>query len=389
MISSAIWANFTYKPRMAKLKMNNHDKIKSLTKSLIEDCKIQCPNICNAIELSHTQRDKIRLCVEKGGLIPADASLVVFGSLARNEATQGSDIDWSLLIDGQANGEHHDAALAIKSELSKTGLPMPGVTGTFGTLIFSHDLVHQIGGDDDTNRNTTRRVLLLLESCPIESSNSRPVYERVAKQIVNRYLEQEPDVLLPDGTRRIPRFLLNDVVRYWRTMAVDYARKVRDRNAEGWALRNIKLRLSRKLTFVSGMLSCLDYRLNPHRGENGGSLFNATGMKVLDAQEHIRKCVATTPLDIVSRSIEGYSPDETHKAELVGSILGSYDTFLGILNDEEKRKRLKGLRPGEHEKDPIFQECRELGVGFQNGLSTLFFETNDELTKATQEYGVF
>jgi hypothetical protein len=36
-------------------------------------------------------------------------------------------------------------------------------------MIGSHDIVHEIGGEDDTNSNTTRRVLLLLESNPLET----------------------------------------------------------------------------------------------------------------------------------------------------------------------------------------------------------------------------
>jgi predicted nucleotidyltransferase len=35
-----------------------------------------------------------------------DTSLVVFGSLARGEWTSGSDLDWTYLIDGQANSDH-------------------------------------------------------------------------------------------------------------------------------------------------------------------------------------------------------------------------------------------------------------------------------------------
>ena len=37
----------------------------------------------------------------------------------------------------------------------------------FGGLAFSHDIVHCIGGQDDTNRNLTLRMLLLLESVSI------------------------------------------------------------------------------------------------------------------------------------------------------------------------------------------------------------------------------
>src|SRR5580698_11498030 len=35
-----------------------------------------------------------------------DTSLVVFGSLARGEWTDASDVDWTYLIDGQANSDH-------------------------------------------------------------------------------------------------------------------------------------------------------------------------------------------------------------------------------------------------------------------------------------------
>ena len=63
---------------------------------------------------------------------------------------------------------------------------------------------------------------------------------------------------------------MNDVVRFWRTMTVDYAAKVIERDREGWALRNAKLRFSRKLIFVTGMLLAYEVGLNPHR-KNWGS----------------------------------------------------------------------------------------------------------------------
>lgn len=37
-------------------------------------------------------------------------SIVLFGSLARGEFNKGSDVDWTLLVDGQANPDHFATA---------------------------------------------------------------------------------------------------------------------------------------------------------------------------------------------------------------------------------------------------------------------------------------
>jgi hypothetical protein len=38
-------------------------------------------------------------------------------------------------------------------------------------MAFSHDIIHQIGGQNDTNKNTTQRILLLLESAAMGKNN--------------------------------------------------------------------------------------------------------------------------------------------------------------------------------------------------------------------------
>lgn len=108
-----------------------------------------------------------------------DTSLVVFGSLAREEWTSGSDLDWTYLIDGQANSDHLRIAQSIQGILKENEdrFRSPGSTETFGNMAFSHDLLHQIGGQNDTNKNTTRRILLLLESFPIGKRTE--AYDRV------------------------------------------------------------------------------------------------------------------------------------------------------------------------------------------------------------------
>ena len=73
-----------------------------------------------------------------------DTGLVVFGSLAREEWTSGSDLDWTYLIDGQANSDHLRIVQAIQNVLKEDPrFKAPGATETFGNMTFSHDLIHQ------------------------------------------------------------------------------------------------------------------------------------------------------------------------------------------------------------------------------------------------------
>jgi len=156
----------------------------------------------------------------------ADSSIVVFGSLGRHEFTPGSDIDWTLLVDGMADPAHWDTALEIRRRLKDLGHTPPGREGVFGHLAFSHNLIHQIGGEDDTNSNTTRRILLLVESDVI---GRRDAHKRTVLNVLHRYLNEDRGLWYGSGEFRVPRFLLNDIVRYWRTMAFDFAYKQRAR----------------------------------------------------------------------------------------------------------------------------------------------------------------
>lgn len=140
-----------------------------------------------------------------------DYSIVVFGSLARREFTQNSDLDWTLLIDAAASDDHWDVACRVREAVVSVVPREPGREGTFGSFAFSHDLVHQIGGEDDTNRNTTRRILLLLESIPFGRNDA---YDRVVRGVLGRYLGEDEAFLHWRSEKPLPRFLLNDFARF-------------------------------------------------------------------------------------------------------------------------------------------------------------------------------
>ena len=70
------------------------------------------------------------------GLDSEDTSIAVFGSLARDEFTGGSDIDWTLLIDGQADPRHYDLAGEIKGIVDKIAAKPTGAEGTFSAMVW-------------------------------------------------------------------------------------------------------------------------------------------------------------------------------------------------------------------------------------------------------------
>jgi hypothetical protein len=331
------------------------------------------PNITASRERSAATLELLR--VRLTATVPPDTTLVVFGSLARNEFTTGSDVDWTLLVDGPANPEHWENTQSIRAKLGSLGINSPNPVGAFGRLTFSHDLIHRIGGDDDTNQNTTQRLLLLLESVRIGPPGA---YEHVVESILTRYIEE--DLLGPNDTPfRVPRFLVNDFARYWRTMAVDFAHKRRVRQAQKWALRTTKLRLSRKLLYSAGLLSC--YLCGEQfRGVPESNPYH-DARKVM---QFLAKLVGTTPLDIVARVVL----DSFGETSVAGrEVFDTYDEFLGVMNDAGKREALERLRPEEADSNAVYQEARQLGSRFNDALTRLFFQ--EPLREFTIHYGVF
>jgi predicted nucleotidyltransferase len=358
-------------------KPGSDDAIETLAKQLGR----VWPNIEASAAATIVERDGIARVLTTESLVPADCSFVVFGSLARGEVTPKSDVDWTLLVDGQADPQHLAIALATKAGLADQNKKGPGPTAVFGGLTFSHELIHQIGGESDSNRNTTRRILLLLESREIGDGRVR---ERVMRGILRRYLEEDRGYhALHSWKTRVPRFLLNDIVRFWRTMAVDYAAKRRERDWAGWAIRNIKLRMSRKLIFAAGLAMCMSCELCPSPALTGsGQRDPAEFYSAL--QDFLIEFSNRTPLETLTSFALHFNAAAT-----AGSLLDAYNEFLGILMDEDKRKRLESMEVDEAIEDSLFLEARSIGTAFQDGLTKLFFGTNPDLTNATQRYGVF
>jgi len=180
-----------------------------------------------------------------------DMAIVVFGSWARDELTEGSDDDWAVLVGRRFASYEPDVVAAMGLGQAHLGADAkkPGTQEVFGVPFDIDGLVENIGLDADSNRNLTRRMLLLLESRAVAGT----IHGECRQRVLDRYLQ------FGIKNNRPPRFLLNDLVRYWRTICVDFEGK-HAQNGETdskWVTRNAKLRTSRKLLFAGGLLPIL------------------------------------------------------------------------------------------------------------------------------------
>jgi predicted nucleotidyltransferase len=311
-------------------------------------------------------------------LFSSDADLVVFGSIARDECNSKSDVDWTILIDGQASSQHYNSSYIVKSRLEDLDLQEPGTTGMFGQVTFSHDLIHYIGGEEDTNHNISRRLLLLLESTSIgfdtSEDNISNAHERVIRGIIDQYITNDSGFRSERGVKlNLPRFLLNDFIRFWRTMCVDFALKQKERRGKNWALRNIKLRLSRKLIFVKGLLMCFSCYQNK-------SLTSTNEVK-----EHLKDLALMKPIDVFVSvlSKNNIATDDICK------VIDAYNDFLGLMSNSKTREHLSKLHMDVVYKDATFIEAREISDSFQSALDRVFYKKDSKLFEFILKYGLF
>ncbi|ABF43620.1 hypothetical protein Acid345_4620 [Candidatus Koribacter versatilis Ellin345] len=198
---------------------------------------------------------------------------------------------------------------------------------------------------------------------------------------MNRYLEED-ERLSKNGRFKVPRFLLNDIVRFWRTMAVDFASKQRERGGEGWGIRNAKLRMSRKLIFAAGLLICFSCVLDDELNGQIGSSVEENRLILVD---HLKKQTMKTPLELLAETVQKFSIPHEH----IRKLFDSYNHFLSILSDEAKREELKQLRIEDAEKSAVFhKEVRPISTEFQVALNAIFLD-NELIGDLTRRYAIF
>ena len=234
---------------------------------------------------------------------------------------------------------------------------VPGKQGIFGEPVSSRVMIEKIGLDGDSNTNLSRRMLFLLEST---DATNPELADTTRDQLLGRYLDESVKDYRP------PRFLLNDVIRYWRTMCVDFAGKEYE-GPEKWGLRNVKLRTARKVLFAGGLLP----------------VFECARLTAEQMPEYLREQLRMPPVDRIAEAFLRH-----RAADPGGRALGAYDDFLALLDDEPSRAELEALTRSQAGGSEVFAEATRLGKELEHGLLAMLFET-DSLPKLVREFGIF
>lgn len=247
-----------------------------IEKTIFERCKENAEN-----EIAKMREAAIDLFGDRRDII-----IGVNGSVARREYTSGSDVDHFFLSTEEKRRSpfcHVGRTLCgissdekqFREMLKNRGLIMPAIGGVFEKTLAQEKLLCPIGGDDDTNQTLTRRMLFLLEGEWIFNSDG---FENLRRELISKYVADDLD------GNKLAMYLLNDIIRYWRTICIDFEFKTSG-GKKARALRLAKLRMSRMLLCFAGMIAVSrSVNLEPQRKRARlVELFSQQGIERLDA----------------------------------------------------------------------------------------------------------
>lgn len=268
---------------------------------------------------------------------------VAVGSVGRLEATEESDLDLILLYDLPPNADEEDVGTRISGldQAARVRLreKLTGVTGvshgqelTGPTTIKSLRDSAGVGGRKDTVEKLTKRTLILSESRTIYPNSETDLRLNARQAIMEAFQASS----VTRGRHLLS--LVNDIVRYYRTLCVDYKSRV-DAEGKPWGIRNIKLRHGKKLWFVSTALA----------------IISATADRESHPDEEEERCQELLDLSPVHRL--AYALQVSGLAAHL-SLLRIYDQFLLRIGDATARAELEKIEHSERYTSEVFRELK-------------------------------
>lgn len=262
------------------------------------------------IEVSKQKIEIIKREVVRYPILNDEAiSIFCTGSIARGEYGGGSDLDLLLAYNGsqeKAKMLEPEVKATLKKINNELGYPPLSDSSKYHDLHTIKDIVNSTGSrlDDKENRFTVR-LLMILEGISV---NSESLFDDHKRKILKNYFRDQAET-----KAFLPYFLLNDILRYWRTLCLNYEEFRFDR-IRPWRKKSVNLKFSRMLTVF-------------------GTVLPLVALPICDEA----KCFELTKLRPMERM--AYGLDILNSEELYsewGKILDYYELFL-------QQKECKGL----------------------------------------------
>ncbi|MGD8118861.1 hypothetical protein [Vibrio sp. TRT 29B02] len=285
-------------------------------------------------------RTKLNSCLKDDPFSSLDISVIVNGSFGRNEASEVSDMDWFIVAKSKLDSSTTEQLRETVHNIVTSFVPKNcGNTGTFGGVVTEDELLENFGGDVDTNQKFTRRMLLLLESKWLFNEE---LYSYIKNEVLSKYIKEG----VPDSG--LNRFILNDVIRYYRTICTDYEYKVYE-DGKKWGVRKIKLRFSRKLLYFSGLLTVAD-------------------TASLSRNLKIEKTASLLDLSPIDRIIKILGESETSK------MMEFYYEFLDKISEESIRNSLDSVERENRNENDDYRYLKNLSEHFNWEMEKCFYQ---------------
>ena len=271
------------------------------------------PSLASAETFSQATIDKTRRAIVENPPPDAVKILAAAGSMARLEASEQSDLDL-IIVTSDEKPVDEDELAAWRNRLCELlEIEKPNPNGVFVKSVPFSRIVGIAGYAEEHYSDVAKRVLAVLES---EWLYGEEDYQQLLDDVLDCYGQ---DVKV--APHKVFLFLLNDVIRFFRALCVNYQHTKSETDDGKWPIRNLKLRHSRVLMYFS-MVAAI------------GSL---SPRDAVDKAETLRSLIAMPPL---RRLHAAYALSDDDGFDRVAEL---YDCFLEKLSDKTIRDEMKGL----------------------------------------------
>jgi predicted nucleotidyltransferase len=271
----------------------------------------------------------------------------VTGSYGRLEASEHSDIDLFFLDTGKTS--NIDTVL-INAEIIKIcrNLKLPELSKD-GLYLKAHrlkDIKEHLGGPaDDYNNFYTTRMLLLLES---QFLYNKELFNQCIDEIIDSYY-----IDFHHHTDNFqPIFLANDIIRFWKTLCLNYEHKRIQKKDDDTNTKNIEHSKNLKLKF-SRKLICFSFILK---------LVNC--QKPI-SKKQIKEIMHMTPIERL-QSIQKESKNSKIKSN-IQNIIDDYQWFINHTQVESETMLL--WIADKKTRDDAFKKSNQFGQNLYNVLN--------------------